>query len=252
MTKGIVDECRQQMLGLPKMAWGQYLRLNSPMVPIVYGYSRHVTPVPADWGDWLYVTGYWFLDQDQTWQPPAELARFLDGGPPPVYIGFGSMVDQEAEEVTQIVRQALAQTGRRAMLHGGWSQLGAGQLPESILRLEWAPHDWLFPRMAAVVHHGGAGTTAAALRAGVPNVIVPYFADQPFWGSRIEALGVGPKPIPRQKLTAGRLAEAIEIAINDEEMRHRSADLAQKIRAEDGVATAVPLIERLLDEQENT
>jgi len=120
------------------------------------------------------------------------------------------------------------------------------------LRIDWAPHSWLFPRVAAVVHHGGAGTTAAALRAGVPNVIVPYFADQPFWGSRIELLGVGPKPIPRRKLTAGRLAEAIEIAATDEQMRRRSAELARKIRAENGVATAVPLIERLLDEQRLT
>jgi sterol 3beta-glucosyltransferase len=127
--------------------------------------------------------------------------------------------------------------------------MGAGQLPDNILRLDWAPHSWLFPRMAAVVHHGGAGTTAAALRAGVPNVIVPYFADQPFWGSRVEALGVGPKPIPRQKLTAGRLDEAIEIAAGDGEMRRRAAELGKKIQAEDGVATAVPLIEALLAEQ---
>jgi UDP:flavonoid glycosyltransferase YjiC (YdhE family) len=249
MTKGVVDECRQEMLGLPKMAWRDYFRLNSPETPIVYGYSRHVTPAPPDWGPWLHVTGYWFLEPDSTWQPPAELASFLADGPPPVYIGFGSMVDREAQTVTQIVFQALAKSGRRAILLGGWSRLGEGQLPDSIQRLDWAPHSWLFPRMAAVVHHGGAGTTAAALRAGAPNVIVPYFADQPFWASRVQALGVGPRPIPRNKLTPERLSEAIEVAVTDEAMARRAQELGRKIQAEDGVATAVPLIERLLREQ---
>lgn len=233
------------------MAWRDYFRLNAPSTPIVYGYSRHVAPVPPDWGDWLYVTGYWFLDADDSWRPPADLVAFLDDGPPPVYVGFGSMVDQEAEAVTKIVLQALASSGRRAILLGGWSRLGQGKLPESILRVDWAPHSWLFPRMAAVVHHGGAGTTAAGLRAGVPDVIVPYFADQPFWAGRVRALGVGPEPIPRQKLTAERLAEAIESASMDEEMGRRARELGRKIQAEDGVATAVPLIERLLREHQN-
>ncbi|MGD8586342.1 MAG: glycosyltransferase [Chloroflexota bacterium] len=249
MTKGVVDECRQEMLGLPRVPWRYYFRLNSPSTPIVYGYSRHVAPVPPDWGDWLYVTGYWFLDGDDGWQPPADLVAFLDGGPPPVYIGFGSMVDQEAQQVTAIVLQALERSGRRAILLGGWSRLGQGQLPDSILRLDWVPHSWLFPRMAALVHHGGAGTTAAGLRAGVPNVIVPYFADQPFWAGRVRDLGVGPEPIPRQKLTAERLAEAIEVAASDEAMARRAQELGRKIQAEDGVATAVPLIERLIGEQ---
>jgi sterol 3beta-glucosyltransferase len=250
MTKGVVDECRKEMLGLPGVPWRYYFRLNSPGTPIVYGYSRHVAPVPPDWGDWLYVTGYWFLDAGDDWQPPADLVAFLDAGPPPVYIGFGSMVDHEAEAVTEIVLGALANSGRRAILLGGWSRLGRGRLPDSILRVDWAPHSWLFPRLAAVVHHGGAGTTAAGLRAGVPNVMVPYFADQPFWAARVRALGVGPEPIPRQKLTAERLAAAIETAVGDEEMRRRARELGRQIQAEDGVATAVPLIERLLTQQQ--
>ena len=256
MTKGVVDEARQELLGLPRMPWRDYLKLNSAGVPIVYGYSPHVVPVPPDWGDWLHVTGYWFLDGDEEWQPPAPLAGFLEAGPPPVYVGFGSMIDKESGAVTKIVLDALAKTGRRAILLGGWGDLGGGDLPanvlrpENVLRIESAPHRWLFPRMAAVVHHGGAGTTAAGLRAGVPNVIVPFFADQPFWGSRIQALGVGPRPIPRQKLTADRLAEAIEKAVSDQEMNRLAAELGQKIQAEDGVAAAVPLIESLLREKQ--
>jgi UDP:flavonoid glycosyltransferase YjiC (YdhE family) len=256
MTKGVVDEGRQEMLGLPRMSWRDYLTLNSAAAPIVYGYSRHVVPVPPDWGDWLHVAGYWFLDGDEGWRPPATLADFLEAGPPPVYVGFGSMIDKESGVVTRIVLNALAMTGRRAILLGGWGGLGGGDLPQNILRpenvfrIDSAPHSWLFPRMAAVVHHGGAGTTAAALRAGVPNVIVPFFADQPFWGSRVRALGVGPKPIPRQKLTTTRLAEAIELAVSDQKMRRRAAELGQKIQAEDGVTTAVPLIESLLREKQ--
>ncbi len=249
MTKGVIDECRQGMLGLPKLPWRYYLRLNTAAVPIVYGYSQHVVPKPPDWGDWLHVVGYWFMDAEEDWRPPGDLDAFLRAGPPPLYIGFGSMVDKEAQAVTEIVLDALAQTGRRAILLGGWSELGGGQLPANALRIDRAPHDWLFPRMAAVVHHGGAGTTAAALRAGVPSVVVPFFADQPFWAGRVQALGVGPAPIPRQQLTARRLAEAIEMAATDDEMRRRAAELGRKIEVEDGVGTAVPLIVRILREQ---
>lgn len=249
MTKGVIDECRQEMLGLSKLPWGYYLRLNSAAVPIVYGYSQHVVPKPPDWGDWLHVVGYWFLDGDEDWQPPGDLDAFLQAGLPPVYIGFGSMIDKEAQAVTEVVLDALVQTGQRAILYGGWGELGGGQLPENVLRIDRAPHSWLFPRMAAVVHHGGAGTTAAALRAGVPSVIVPFFADQPFWAGRVESLGVGPRPISRQQLNARRLAEAINVALRDDEMRRKAAELGRKISAEDGVGAAVPLIERLLGEQ---
>ncbi|HSG15027.1 MAG TPA: glycosyltransferase [Anaerolineae bacterium] len=249
MTKGVVDEARQELLGLPRMPWRDYLKLNSAATPIVYGYSPHVVPVPPDWGNWLHVVGYWFLDRDEGWGPPAELANFLEAGPPPVYVGFGSMIDKGSAVVTRIVLDALAMTGRRAILLGGWGGLGAGDLPQNVLRINRAPHSWLFPQMAAVVHHGGAGTTAAALRAGVPNVIVPFFADQPFWGSRVQVLGVGPQPIPRPKLTADRLAGAIEMAATDQQMQLLAAELGQKIQAEDGVVAAVPLIERLLGAQ---
>ena len=238
--------CRRDVLDLPPLPWSLYATLDISPEPILYGYSRHVVPIPPDWGPWLHVTGYWFGARDPAYQPPAELAAFLAAGPPPVYIGFGSMVDMETAAVTRVVLEALQITGQRGVVSGGWSDLGAGSLPESVLRVGAVPHDWLFPRMAAVVHHGGAGTTAAGLRAGVPSVLVPFFADQPFWGRRVAVLGVGPKPIPRKQLTAERLAAAIREATGDTVMRQRAVDLGARIRSEDGVAAAVEVIESLV------
>src|SRR5690606_35862025 len=163
----------------------------------------------------VHITGYLFLDEQAGWQPPPALEAFLDAGEPPVYIGFGSMAGRDPEAMTALVVEALALCGRRGLLLTGWGGLHAGAVPESIFVLDAAPHSWLFPRMAAVVHHGGAGTTAEGLRAGVPAVVVPFLFDQPFWGARIEALGVGPAPIPRKQLTAARLAGAIHRAVSD-------------------------------------
>jgi sterol 3beta-glucosyltransferase len=137
----------------------------------------------------------------------------------------------------------LRETGQRGILLGGWSDLGSGDLPDFIFRVDAVPHDWLFPRVAAVVHHGGAGTTAAALRAGVPGVVVPWFADQFFWGWRVQELGAGPKPISRNKLTAAKLAGAIKQAVSDEAIQRNAGQLGRQIRAEDGVGTVVRLIE---------
>jgi sterol 3beta-glucosyltransferase len=249
MIKPTIDECRKEVLGLPPVPWRTYATLDMGKTPILYGYSPHVLPKPPDWGDWLHVTGYWFLEEMGDWQPPAELLEFLEGGPPPVSIGFGSMIDREAEEVTRLVIEALGKAGQRAVLLGRWSQLGTAGLPESVYAVDYAPHEWLFPRMGAVVHHGGMGTTAAGLRAGKPSVVVPFFADQPFWGRRVYELGVGPEPILRKKLTVERLASAIRIVVNDDGMRRRAAVLGEVIRAEDGVGNAVQIIHTWLSEQ---
>jgi UDP:flavonoid glycosyltransferase YjiC (YdhE family) len=154
------------------------------------------------------------------------------------------MVDHEREEMTRLVVEALEQAGQRAILLGGWSGLGSADLPDFILRVDYVPHDWLFPRVAAVVHHGGAGTTAAGLRAGLPTVVVPFFGDQPFWGWRVYELGAGPRWIPRKKLTAGKLTAAIQQAVNDPAMIQRTKELGQRIRAEDGIRTGVQLVEQ--------
>ncbi len=141
--------------------------------PMVYAYSPTVLPRPSEWGAYKQVSGYWFLDGETAYEPPGELAEFLDRGPPPVYVGIGSLIDHEREEMTRILMEAMKRAGQRMILHTGWSELGSSDLPESVFLLDEAPHDWLFPRIAAVVHHGGAGTTAAGLRAGLPTVVVP-------------------------------------------------------------------------------
>jgi len=236
---------REQVLGLPSQTRAQNLAARKRML-VVHAYSPRVAPPPRDWPDNYHTTGYWFLDESNHWSPPAELEQFISAGEPPVCIGFGSMTGRDPQRITRLVVEAVKRSGRRAVLLAGWAGLGAEELPPTIFRLDAAPHGWLYPRMAAVVHHGGAGTTAAGLRAGVPTVVVPHMADQPFWGQRVHALGVGPKPIPRPKLTAENLGQAIHAAATDPAMRQRAQALGEQIRAEDGVGRAVGLIEAYL------
>jgi UDP:flavonoid glycosyltransferase YjiC (YdhE family) len=212
---------------------------------VLYGYSPAVIPKPSDWNGQAHVTGYWFLDPVDDWTPPADLGEFLQAGAPPIFIGFGSMSTSNPAATTQLIVQALARTPQRAVLLSGWGGLHASDLPDTIYLLESAPFAWLFPRMAAVVHHGGAGTTSAGLRAGVPSIVIPFFADQPFWGRRVADLGVGPAPIPFKQLTPDRLARAIESAVTDQAMQQRATELGSTIRAEDGIAQAVRVIEQL-------
>jgi UDP:flavonoid glycosyltransferase YjiC (YdhE family) len=236
---------RRDVLGLPPQGWSR-ARATLARTPRVLGYSRHVVPHPADWPATLHTTGYWFLDAVQGWTPPLELTAFLTSGAPPICIGFGSMTTEDAQGLTRLIVAAVERAGGRAVLLGGWGRLGAAALPATIFSLDAAPHGWLFPRMAAVVHHGGAGTTAEGLRAGIPTVVVPHLGDQPFWGRRVAELGVGPKPIPKGRLTADRLVVAIRQAAADVTIRDRAQALGQQIRAEDGVALAVEQIERAL------
>jgi UDP:flavonoid glycosyltransferase YjiC (YdhE family) len=222
--------------------------LHGRAVPLLYGYSPTVVPKPSDWDEHAHVTGYWFLDHAPDWQPPAGLVDFLESGSPPVYVGFGSLVSGGAEKASRVVLDALRQSGQRGVLATGWGGLGPSDLPGEVYATESVPHDWLFPRMAAVAHHGGAGTTGAGLRAGVPSIILPFSKDQPFWARRVEALGAGPAPIPRKRLTAGRLAQAMHVAVTDESIRERSAALGEAIRGENGVGNAVRVVNQAIGE----
>ncbi len=242
----MVNQGREEVLGLPSLPWRMYANLDLSYYPILHGFSRHVVPFPPDYNQDQIFTGYWFLEQDEDYSPPETLRRFLAEEPRPVYIGFGSMVDKEAESLTGLVVEALALANQRAVLLGGWTDLGGSGLPETILKVDSVPHDWLFPQVAATVIHGGAGTTAASLQAGTPTVVVPFFADQPFWSRRVAKLGAGPAPVPRQKLTAKHLAEAITQAVEDADIRQRAAEVGEKLHAEDGVANAVQAVDELL------
>jgi sterol 3beta-glucosyltransferase len=216
--------------------------------PMLSAYSPNIIPHPADWPESVHVTGYFFQETPPDWQPSPELMSFLEAGEPPVYVGFGSMAGSNPEQLAGLILEALDRSGQRGLLLTGWGGLHADLVPENVFVVDSAPHSWLFPRMAAVVHHGGAGTTAEGLRAGVPAVIVPFVFDQPFWGARVTALGLGPNPIPQKQLTADRLAHAIRVAVTDPGMRQRANALGTAIRAENGVRNAVRIVKRYFGE----
>jgi sterol 3beta-glucosyltransferase len=217
-----------------------------PYRPGLYGFSPALFPADTDWGPNAFATGYWFLDLAHNWSPPADLVTFLDAGPTPVYIGFGSMNDKDPEGTTAIILEAIKRTGLRAVIGMGWAGIGRGDLPADVYAIDSVPYDWLFPRMAAVVHHGGAGTVAAALLAGKPAVCIPFMADQPFWAHKLHTLGVSPPPIPRKQLDAGRLADALMSATTSTAIATRAMELGETIRNERGVENAVALIEDLI------
>jgi UDP:flavonoid glycosyltransferase YjiC (YdhE family) len=211
--------------------------------PVLYGFSRRVVDVPSDARTTRHVTGYWTLDAERFVPPPA-LSDFLAQQGPIVSIGFGSMASDSPEATAALVLAAIRKEGVRAVLLSGWGGMRA-HAASDVFVAEALPHDWLFPRTSAVVHHGGAGTTGAALRAGVPAIVVPFTMDQPFWGARVAALGVGPEPIPRKKLTRDALATALRIAVSDAAMRERAHALGVALRAEDGVGAAVKCFESI-------
>ncbi len=249
-TGRVGDLTVRRELGIapPPRLRGSVPQLIKRGTPLLYGFSRHVLPPSADWNANIHTSGYWFLDQIGTWTPHEDLTAFLGRGSAPVYIGFGSMSTRNPEESAKLALEALALSGQRGVIASGWGGLHAEDLPDTVFMLRAAPHSWLFPRMSAVVHHGGAGTTAAGLRAGVPTVIIPFMGDQAFWGRRVAHLGVGTAPIPRKRLTAQNLAAAITRTVTDQAMRQRAAALGEKIRAEDGIANAVQVIERFVIE----
>jgi sterol 3beta-glucosyltransferase len=229
---------------LPDLAGWPFDASRGRPSPILYAFSPQVIPRPTDWRDNVHVTGYWFRDDAGDWRPPQALVDFLEVGPRPVCVAFGSTVTKGREKLARTVLEALALSRQRGVVIGeGFPDQGAS---DGMFRLGSAPYSWLFPRASVVVHHGGAGTTGEALRAGVPSVVVPFTSDQPFWGRRVHDLGVGPQPIPASTLSADILAEAIVAVANDSDMRRRAESIGEAIRQEDGVEEAIRIVGRYL------
>lgn len=213
-------------------------------IPYTYCWSPSLVPKPRDWADHIDVSGFIFRDSP-IYQPPPALERFLDDGAPPVYIGFGSIVVDKPEVLLATVLGAVKETGVRAVISKGWSELNADEIPSTVFFLGDCPHEWLFRHVSAVVHHGGAGTCAAGLINGRPTAIVPFFGDQPFWGDRVAVAGAGPAPIPHKKLNVENLSEAIRFCLTPEAV-HAAKKISESMKQENGVEAAANCFHRQL------
>ncbi|KAI8206162.1 Sterol 3-beta-glucosyltransferase UGT80B1 [Colletotrichum sp. SAR 10_65] len=244
----LINKFRTQTLSLDPISplWGCQL-LPRLRVPFTFLWSESLIPKPADWDDHINITGFSFLSLADKYTPPPDLTKFLEAGPPPIYIGFGSIVVDDPKALTQLIFDAVKIAGVRAIVSKGWGGVGGGDnVPENIYLIGNCPHDWLFKRVSAVVHHGGAGTSAAGIAAGRPTVVVPFFGDQPFWGQMIARAGAGPMPVPFKEMTAETLAASISFALKPE-VQVAVQQMAERIGAEDGAGdTAKDIQERLV------
>jgi len=232
----IINRFRTKCLGLDPVSliWAPGM-LHRLKVPHTYCWSPALIPKANDWGPHITISGFYFLSSASNYTPAPDLQAFLDAGPPPVYIGFGSIVLDDPNAMTELIFEAVRKTSQRVLLSKGWGGMGADELhiPDGVFMLGNVPHDWLFQHVSCVVHHGGAGTTAAGISAGRTTLVVPFFGDQPFWGSMVSRAGAGPDPIPHKQLTADNLADGINFCLKPESLE-RAKDLASKIAAERG------------------
>ena len=242
----LTSQFRRQ-IGLSSVKSLNSLRqLHKDKVPALLPFSPVILPPPADWPLWVHLTGFWFLPPPPGWQPDPALVDFISQEPKPIFIGFGSMPDPARGNMTVRVLAALRQVGQRAVLGRGWGGLVESALPSSVYLAGDIPFEWLFPHMSALVHHGGAGTTAVGLKAGLPSLVVPHFQDQLFWGRRVHALGAGPKPIPHKALTADRLAKAIAWMLSGVEMKECARQVGQHISREKGLQDSIEIVKEML------
>lgn len=245
-----VGDLLRRRLGLPRESFWSYGR-HGMRVPVLIAASPLVVPPPPDWGPRVRVTGYWQLPAPDAAAVagvvPPHVRDFLAAGAPPVYLGFGSMTSPDPAATAEVLFAAARRTGLRAIVHRGVDRLGQAGVPadlaDAVLLVDTVPHAWLLPRCSAVVTHGGAGSTAAGLRAGVPSMAVPHIGDQPYWGRRLHELGVGPAPIRRARLTPDALAAALTSMTTDPAMRERARRLGAALAREDGVGRAVELLD---------
>ena len=242
----LVNAFRQDILKLSPIALvdGAAL-LEDNEVPFTYLWPAALVPKPADWGPHIDVANFTFHDQAPAYEPPGALLDFLAAGEAPIYVGFGSVGVEDPAAITRTIFTALEKAGARGIVSEGWAHLGSETVPPNVFLIGDCPHDWLFPRCRAVCHHGGAGTTAAGLRAGLPTVVVPSFGDQFFWGQRVANAGAGPEPIPIARLDSAALAEAFEMCRRPQ-MRERAHALGARLRETAGVELVVQSVYRQL------
>ncbi|KAJ9543476.1 hypothetical protein OSB04_023183 [Centaurea solstitialis] len=237
--RDMINDVRKKKLKLRPVTYLSGSQGSETDIPHGYIWSPHLVPKPKDWGPKIDVVGFCFLDLASNYEPPEDLVRWLKAGPKPIYVGFGSLPVQEPEKMTQTIVKALEMTGQRGIINKGWGGLGNLTEPKDfIYSLDNIPHDWLFLQCSAVVHHGGAGTTAAGLKAACPTTIVPFFGDQPFWGERVHSRGVGPPPISVDQFNLTKLVDAIKFML-DPKVKERAVELAKAMENEDGVEGAV-------------
>ncbi|CAG8958393.1 hypothetical protein HYFRA_00011070 [Hymenoscyphus fraxineus] len=245
----VINRFRERALGLDPISliWAPGM-LSRLKVPYTYCWSPALIPKPNDWGRHISISGFYFLSLASSYTPAPELAAFLAAGPPPVYIGFGSIVVDDPNAMTTMIFEAVKKTGCRALVSKGWGGLGGDDLsvPEGVFMLGNVPHDWLFHHVSAVVHHGGAGTTAAGIATGKPTVVVPFFGDQPFWGAMVARAGAGPPPIPYKQLTADKLSAALLEALKPETSA-KAKELGARIKEEKGTEVGAKSFHDLLD-----
>jgi sterol 3beta-glucosyltransferase len=242
----LVDAFRVETLKLPPIPLtdGAAL-LEDHEVPFTYLWPASLVPKPEDWGPHIELANFIEYEEAHAYQPPRALLDFLAAGEAPIYVGFGSVVAEDPAALTRTIFTALGKAGARGIVSEGWAHLGGAAPPPNVYVIGDCPHDWLFPRCRAVCHHGGAGTTAAGLRAGLPTVVVPFFGDQFFWGRVIADAGAGPEPIPIRRLDSDLLTAAFD-ACRRPQIRERASELAARLRATDGVALAAQSVERHL------
>lgn len=219
--------------------------INGHTVPVIYAVSHTMLPRPRGWGANIHISGSWFDEKVSTWTPPQELLDFLNQGEKPIYIGFGSMVSGDMNETFQKVLAAVDEAGVRAVISTGWCNDALSlRGSKNVYMAEFVPHDWLFPHVAAAVHHGGVGTTASSLRYGLPTLVIPFGGDQPFWGSRVFAMGCGPRPLSRSRLTVNSLAQRLKQLTTTESYHIAAEEISLYMRAEDGIRRAADLVEQ--------
>ncbi|WP_036377665.1 glycosyltransferase [Micromonospora sp. ATCC 39149] len=242
-----VQRWRSERLGLPPRR-GQYDMLRQPdgsRTTVLHGFSRHLVAPASDWPSGVHTTGFWLLPSEGRWSPPDPLVRFLDSGPPPVFVGFGSLSGDDPRRMGEIVVAAVRNLGVRAVVSGGWDSIRIDVPPDDVFVLDQAPFDWLLPRLRLAVHAGSAGVANEALAAGIPHVSCPMHREQELWGDQLHRLGLAPPPIRQRDLTADNLTAAMRTALRDVDMAERARQVREQVRAEDGARAAVRILEHV-------